>query len=337
MPERKELTIQNAISNFERRRFYRRVCTESKAYENRTSYTIACPDGAGIVTCLQVFPGVELALNDFHAFHCLECYDGGDPFQLDFCSAGRFECAFSPGEHCILAPGDLAIHQSVERGDTEAAFPLGYYQGVNLTIDCALANEYAVRHFGVLAPDFTALQSRLLSGHWFWVQRAAPQCAAIFRELAASEMELAPEMLQLKLLELLWFLEHMPLEQEEFPYFPRSQIELAKRVRQQLIDAPDRYTSVEQLSREYQISVSQLQKVFKRLYGVPVYQYVREWRLEQAAKALRETSKPVTEIALDAGYANPGKFAGSFKERYGLTPLQYRKAKKWNIEMEQLC
>ena len=114
-------------------------------------------------------------------------------------------------------------------------------------------------------------------------------------------------------------------------------MELARQVRKRLIYTPDSYTSIEHLAREYQVSSSQLQKVFKRFYGISIYQYLRSYRLEQAAQALRETDRPVTEIALDAGFSNPGKFAGSFRERYGLPPLQYRQAQKWKIEMEQSC
>lgn len=34
------------------------------------------------------------------------------------------------------------------------------------------------------------------------------------------------------------------------------------------------------------MSVSHLQKLFKQIYGVPVYHYIKEYRLEQAAVEL---------------------------------------------------
>lgn len=36
------------------------------------------------------------------------------------------------------------------------------------------------------------------------------------------------------------------------------------------------------------------------------------------------SARPVTEIAQDAGYDNASKFSACFKERYGVTPSQYR-------------
>lgn len=44
----------------------------------------------------------------------------------------------------------------------------------------------------------------------------------------------------------------------------------------------------------------------------------------------------MTEIAQNAGYDNAGKFAESFKKRYGVTPTQYRRrakaAEKWSSQ-----
>ena len=84
------------------------------------------------------------------------------------------------------------------------------------------------------------------------------------------------------------------------------------------------YVSLSQLAAEHEISVSHLQKIFKRVYGVPVYHYIKEYRLEQAAVELVRSAKPVTQIAQAAGYDNASKFSACFKARYGATPSQYR-------------
>lgn len=70
--------------------------------------------------------------------------------------------------------------------------------------------------------------------------------------------------------------------------------------------------------------MSHLQKLFKQIYGVPVYHYIKEYRLEQAAVELVRSAKPVTQIAQGAGYDNAGKFSECFRKRYGVTPSQYR-------------
>ena len=84
------------------------------------------------------------------------------------------------------------------------------------------------------------------------------------------------------------------------------------------------YVSLAQLAAEHAISVSHLQKLFKQTYGMPVYHYIKEYRLEQAAVELVRSRKPITEIAQHAGYDNASKFSESFKKRYGKTPSRYR-------------
>ena len=82
--------------------------------------------------------------------------------------------------------------------------------------------------------------------------------------------------------------------------------------------------SLAQLAAEHEMSVSHLQKLFKQVYGVPVYRYIKEYRLEQAAVELVRSRKPITEIAQHAGYDNASKFSECFKKRYGKTPSRYR-------------
>lgn len=323
--------------NFEQRRFYHETCVGMHKDVRCAKYAIQCPDGEGVIVCRQVFPGVEVSVNNFQAHRCLECYDTGDPFQLDFCCAGRFACEFSHQETCVLEPGSMAAHHADRRGNMESIFPGGHYRGVNLTIDFEQAADFTSRQFGTLAPDFLTLQKRLLSDTWFRVWRADAGCMAIFREVSVAATRMEEKLLKLKILELLCRLEHSPSKQEHTSYLPKVQMELARQVQEHLIRAPESYTSIERLAREYQVSSSQMQKVFKQFYGISIYQYLRNHRLERAAQALRETDRPVTEIALNAGFSNPGKFAGSFRERYGLPPQQYRQAQKRKIEMEQSC
>ena len=61
--------------------------------------------------------------------------------------------------------------------------------------------------------------------------------------------------------------------------------------------------------------------MFKQVYGVPVYHYIKEYRLEQAAVELVRSAKPITQIAQNAGYDNASKFSEAFRKRYGNDPV----------------
>lgn len=130
--------------------------------------------------------------------------------------------------------------------------------------------------------------------------------------------------LQLKVLELMLLLGRIPQERAADPYCSAEQTALAHHLRDHLLTNREGYVSLAQLAAEHAISVSHLQKLFKQTYGMPVYHYIKEYRLEQAAVELVRSRKPITEIAQHAGYDNASKFSESFKKRYGKTPSRYR-------------
>lgn len=101
----------------------------------------------------------------------------------------------------------------------------------------------------------------------------------------------------------------VPRESAADPYCSVRQAELARHLRDHLLTDREGYVSLSQLAAEHEISVSHLQKIFKRVYGVPVYHYIKEYRLEQAAVELVRSAKPVTQIAQAAGYDNASKFS----------------------------
>ena len=212
--------------------------------------------------------------------------------EINFCANGRFETRFSLRDHVLLKPGDMAIscYDGVHGTMSESHFPLGYYEGICLEV----------------APD------------------PARRCEHVFRELYESIAYLDPGFLQLKVLELLMLLGRVPRESAADPYCSVRQAELARHLRDHLLTDREGYVSLSQLAAEHEISVSHLQKIFKRVYGVPVYHYIKEYRLEQAAVELVRSAKPVTQIAQAAGYDNASKFSACFKARYGATPSQYR-------------
>ena len=52
--------------------------------------------------------------------------------------------------------------------------------------------------------------------------------------------------------------------------------------------------------------------------------------MNEAARLLSNTKRPIAEISEQVGYSNQGKFAAVFKKQLGLSPLEYRRFK--NLE-----
>jgi transcriptional regulator GlxA family with amidase domain len=68
-----------------------------------------------------------------------------------------------------------------------------------------------------------------------------------------------------------------------------------------------------------------LQLGFRVLYGDTVARVRDRLRMEHALHLVRETSTPMIEIALDAGYEHAASFTRAFKAAYGIAPIRMRR------------
>ena len=78
--------------------------------------------------------------------------------------------------------------------------------------------------------------------------------------------------------------------------------------------------TVETLAREVSLSRATLTRRFSTLVGEPPLSYLTRWRMELAARRLRETDKAVSAIARQVGYTSEFAFSRAFSRLRGLPP-----------------
>jgi AraC family transcriptional regulator len=66
-------------------------------------------------------------------------------------------------------------------------------------------------------------------------------------------------------------------------------------------------------------------RIFRGMMGESVKEHVRRLRLERAAFRLTCSNRPVTDIALDAGYDTHESFTRAFGRMFGMSPSVYRR------------
>lgn len=86
--------------------------------------------------------------------------------------------------------------------------------------------------------------------------------------------------------------------------------------------------TVEQLAEQLYISGRQLTRLLQKHYGMSFREKLTATRLNRAAWLLRHTDMTVTAVATEVGYSVPSSFYHVFRQRFGMTPEQYRAAKK---------
>ena len=62
-------------------------------------------------------------------------------------------------------------------------------------------------------------------------------------------------------------------------------------------------------------------RTFRRVVGMTPHQFILRTRLDDAAVQLRRSSRPVLDIALDAGFADLSTFNRRFRAIMGVTPV----------------
>jgi len=70
-----------------------------------------------------------------------------------------------------------------------------------------------------------------------------------------------------------------------------------------------------------------LTRSIKKCFGISPSEFINNIRLLEASRLLRNTSNPVGNILADTGFENASYFNRLFKEKFGLSPLNYRFSK----------
>ena len=81
------------------------------------------------------------------------------------------------------------------------------------------------------------------------------------------------------------------------------------------------------LSATTGLSAAKLQAGFRQAYGKSVFDYFREYRMQEAKRLLGKTETNVSETAWQVGYVNVSHFSAAFKKRFGILPKHYLKTR----------
>ena len=83
--------------------------------------------------------------------------------------------------------------------------------------------------------------------------------------------------------------------------------------------------TVEALANDVGLSRAQLHRKMKEMTGISVGEFVRNIRLEQATKLLKEQKINVTQVAYTVGFSSVAHFSTVFRKQFGISPSEYAK------------
>jgi AraC-like DNA-binding protein len=129
-----------------------------------------------------------------------------------------------------------------------------------------------------------------------------------------------------KIYELLsyYFSEETANEEEACPYIANEEVVgKIKQVKETIIDEMNDPPTLTELAQQVGLNLKKLKTEFKKVYGVPVFTYLLNYKMDLAKKLLQDNNMNVNQIAVYLGYSTSSHFIAAFKRKYGITPKQY--------------
>lgn len=280
----------------------------------------------------SLFPGVELSYLSFettpfsqqHRHSAMEHI-----MQINYCKSGQMEWKMGNGNYIYLNPGDFSLHTMNSCTDSIVSFPTGQYSGLTVCFDL---QEIAVRPPELLngiEMFAEALQKKFCPNGAISFLAGNEQTESIFSAFYHQPESLKLPYQKLKVLELFLYLIKLEFTpQKQLTAYQSEQIGIIRKIHNQLTEQMNERITIEELSKQYLINPTTLKTAFKAVYGTSIAAHIKEHRMEQAAKMLRESDRSIAEIAQAVGYGSQSKFTAAFKAFFGVLPREYRRNHK---------
>lgn len=98
------------------------------------------------------------------------------------------------------------------------------------------------------------------------------------------------------------------------------------KLRLTVTESAGKKSSINEIAEKCSMSPSQFKKLFNQIYGTSPHKYLSNQQLEKAAFLLKNTDKPIGDIAMECEFSNASHLIKRFKEGYNITPSGYRKS-----------
>ncbi len=278
-------------------------------------------------TVIPLYPGIDLcyltfSTNSFSVHHKALPHI----IQINYCKAGQIVWEMKSQNRIYLNPGDFSLHTMKACTDSVLTFPKDIYEGLSIYIDLQevsgnppeLLNGSTI--FETILPKIFRKNDApvFLAGN--------EQTESIFSAFFNQPEELKLPYQKIKTLELLLYLSKTELTStQRLSGYKTEQICVVWEIHDQLTRHMEQRITIEELSKKYLINPTTLKTAFKSIYGTSIAAHIKEHRMEQAAKILKETDESIAEIARAVGYDSQSKFTAAFKAYFKVLPKEYRK------------
>lgn len=285
--------------------------------------------GKGYMRLVELPDGIEAIISDFHLKEDILLERKKDKQEYyTFIS----EELRSIREFTLKIGSDIS---SYSNGDRAAQYLTSFLYGVTYFISSGtgirgvrvlLSPDWMKRNLGMEANKDVLLRYLGLKTAGVLYRKMDVESREILKDLVEVNTEEKPLIFfQTRILKLIekfcsWLKQEMVLVPEGRD-FSREDINRLIAAEQELLrDFSNPAPTIATLSRKAAMSPSKFKKIFKTIYGSPVYSYFQDHRMEKARLLLLSGKYSVSEVGHAVGYANLSNFSAAFKRKFNQLP-----------------
>ncbi|MBE9914114.1 helix-turn-helix transcriptional regulator [Paenibacillus donghaensis] len=301
---------------------------EGYVHQNTWEQRLTIPSdiGRGSVTRIRIRPGMEIMMTDitFEQDMKLQIQESCQLFELSYCVSGEIHCEWNGKKsYTNSQTGNVTFLEDVQVYEEKKAGIRNQLLEIRFTPDELL-------HY---AGDLTEKQrmETWLRHHRGNIDRY-PDTPAIQR--CVSEMIHCTHLGTMKRLYMeSKALEFIALFGESDGYgsvggsilLHRDDIMKLQQTRDLVNNHFEQPLSIRELSKRVGMNEFKLKKGFRELFGMTIFELVRQKRMEKALWYMEVARLNVGETAVSVGYSNASNFTTAFRKHYGCNPSEYVK------------
>ena len=298
--------------------------------ENCQLFVFKNETGEGYMTVYKIMEGIYLIFANAH-MKTMESKltHAADMFTIDYCLKGRLEYTLENDTCLYLNAMDTSISDMSSVGRS-FELPLNQYNGITVAFYFPQAQESIDSSITDFEVNLAELRAKFLKESTPHIIRNNKSLSKIFLDINEARENKKDIFFRIKIYELLLHLDSMNYDSNENKreYYHEGNVDKIKAIQSLITSDLKNHYTLDELSEKFNIPLTNMTRCFKGVFGTTMYSYIKEYKMNFAAKEIISKDLSVAEAALCVGYSNPSKFSKAFKSVMGELPSEIKNRRR---------
>lgn len=309
-------------------KYMNRFIQNTKTEEKITKYFLNKKYAEGVIIRCELAEGIKMIFFDYQVElrQVLSSFDKENVLEIFYCLNGNIGLIY-PRQTVQLKDNRIGIYD-FNACPKKVVLEQGRVKGISLLLDMDLAERTIKKHFSQNVLTMEQMRKRITEHQRLYLAFGDQSLRSVFLGISENPLEYDRDYLLLKALELI-LISSKSMQQEKQGDYNSMRKTRCRRIYDKAVDYMEKHIAstltVSEIAGALGVTGRQLNQYFLENCHYTVYAYLKELRLQKAGQLLAQTELPITEISGQLGWQNPSKFSAAFKQKYGITPMDFRR------------